>query len=283
VVFGADDAWALVGIYVSCLLYLGVFVSLGLLVSFLSSSAGPALARALVVWAFTIWVAPSFAPYAAAWISGGYPSLMVEANISQTRFEAERQGWAKVSRFIRDRGWGEREEAHWNLDWGTWSDGVPRLQRALVDEADREALVTFSTEVMRAQLAGMEQEAARIKASHIQDRRRAVRLGQVFSCLSPLGPLTYLLTDLAGTGIREEFHFRAGVERFKGDLVAYIDRQLAERSMWEPVEAESFPYFSYGRQGVGPEAEDLAYPLLLVLYAVAPFLAAYLRFARDEV
>ena len=283
IAFVMADLWALLGMYAGCLLYMGVFISLGLLVSVHSSGTGVALARALVVWALAIWIVPSFAPYVAAALSEGKPALMVEANISRTRFTAEREGWAEVARFIRDRGWGEHEEANWNLDWGTWSDAVPRLQAALADEADKMALAALSTEVMRAQLAEMEEVAARLKAGHMRDRHREVKLGQMLACLSPLGPLTFMLTDLAGTGVAGEFHFRAGVERFKGDLVAYLHRQLAERSMWEQVEAESFPYFTYRPEVEKAGAEVLVYPLILLLYAIGFFLAAYLRFARAEI
>lgn len=283
IAFAVGDLWALAGIFAGCLLYIGVFVSLGLLVSAHSTGAGPALARALLAWAFAVWIAPSFAPYAAAWLVGGDPGLMVEANINRIRFEAEREGWDRVSRFIRARGWGERDEANWNLDWGTWSDAVPRLQQVLEDEEDQAALAAFSTGVMRAQLAEMEGVTAQIKADHMRDRLRVVELGQVLSCVSPLGPLTFLLTDLAGTGVGGEFRFRLGVERFKGDMVGYLDQQLAERSMWEQVDGASFPHFAYERRVQEAEAGTLAYPLILLLYAVGFFMAAYLRFARDEI
>ena len=230
-----------------------------------------------------IWIVPSFTPYVAAGLSEGKPALMVEANISRTRFAAEREGWAEVARFTRDRVWDEREEANWNLDWGMWSDAVPRLKAVLADEADKVALAAFSTEVMRAQLAEMEEVDARIKAAHMGDRRRQVELGQMLACLSPVGPLTFMLTDLAGTGVAGEFHFCAGVERFKGDLVTYLHRQLAERSMWEQIEAESFPYFTYGPEVEKAGAEVLVYPLILLLNAIGFFIAAYLRFARAEI
>ena len=111
----------------------------------------------------------SFAPYVAAGLSEGKPALMIEANISRTRFAEERQGWAEVACIIRDRVWDEREEANWNLDWGMWSDSVPRLKAVLADEADKVALAVFSTEVMRVQLAEMEEVDARLKAAHMRE------------------------------------------------------------------------------------------------------------------
>ena len=105
----------------------------------------------------------------------------------------------------------------------------------------------------------------------------------MFAPLSSLYPLIFMLTDLAGTGVAGEFHFRAGVERYTGYLVTYFHRQLAERSMWEQIEAESFPYFTYGLELQKGRAEVLVYPLILLLYAIGFFLAAYLGFARVEI
>jgi hypothetical protein len=53
--------------------------------------------------------------------------------------------------------------------------------------------------------------------------------------------------------------------------------------MWEQVEAESFPYFTYRPEVEKAGAEVLVYPLILLLYAIGFFLAAYLRFARAEI
>ena len=130
IAFVVADLWALLGMYAGCLLYRGgYFIGLVVFRKFVRRGlwwSGPS----------AIWIVPSFTPYVAAGLSEGKPALMVEANISRTRFAAEREGWAEVARFIRDRGWAEREEANWNLDWGMWSDSVPRLKAVLADEAD---------------------------------------------------------------------------------------------------------------------------------------------------
>ena len=118
---------------------------------------------------------------------------------------------------------------------------------------------------------------------HIRQCRREVQCGQVFTCLSPLGPLTFPLTDLAGTGRAIEFFFRAGVERFKGELVGYLRQQLAQRSMWDKVVGGSFPHFVQGRENRRVSVGTLIYPLMLLLYAIGFYLAAYMRFIRAEV
>jgi hypothetical protein len=129
----------------------------------------------------------------------------------------------------------------------------------------------------------MEGAVTRTKSAHIWQCRREVQWGQVFTCLLPLGPLTFPLTDLAGTGRAIEFFFRAGVERFKGELVGYLRQQLAQRSMWDKVVGGSFPQFVQGRENRRVGVDTLIYPLMLLLYAIGFYLAAYMRFIRAEV
>ena len=95
----------------------------------------------------------------------------------------------------------------------------------------------------------------------------------VFTCLSPLGPLTFLLTDPAGTRFASEFCFRADMERFKGELVGYLRQQLAQRSMWGKVVGGSFPHFVQGRENRRVGVDTLIYPLMLLLYAIDFYLA----------
>jgi ABC-type transport system involved in multi-copper enzyme maturation permease subunit len=281
--WGAGEGWVMLAVFGACLLYVAVFVSLGLLVSCVCRQARAALVGGLVVWALLIWVVPSFAPHLGAWMVESDPALMVEANVNGARAGAEREGWEEVSRFIGERGWGEEAAAKWNLEWGTWSDAIPRLLEELRDEADRKALAEFSTRVMREQLKEMEALATQIEEADRQRRRGQAMLGQVLSCISPLPPFTYLLTDLSRTGLRGEFLFRRSVERFKGELVNYLYRQMEDRSVWDRVEAGEFPYFAYKDQSaqVGPEA--FVHALVLVIYGVGLFLGAHAVFLRYEV
>ena len=72
----------------------------------------------------------------------------------------------------------------------------------------------------------MERGVYQIMADHVQQRRNAVELGLLLSCISPLAPFTYMLTDIGRTGVEGELHFRGVVRRFKRDLVDYLDTQL---------------------------------------------------------
>lgn len=278
-----EDWFVLLLIGGICLLYIAVFLSLGLLISCRCRESRSSLLGALAVWALLVWVLPSFGPYLAAGLAAGDPPLMVEANINHVRAEAERRGWAKVSAFIEEKGWSDRESADWNLEWGTWSDAIPRLLEELPEEEEREALVAFSTRVMRQQLKQMEEQAAQLKNAHLQSRQREVAAGQLLACISPLAPFTFLLTDLSQTGLRSEFHFRGGVERFKRELAGYLYREMGDRSMWDQVDPEGFPYFAYASREAWIGTETWIYILLLVVYNAIFFTAAHLVFLRYEV
>jgi len=278
----AEDGLLLLAAGSICLLYLSVFLSLGLLVSCLCRQTRSALLSLLGIWALMVWMVPGFGSYLGAGLTEGEPPLMVEANINHIRVEAERQGWAEVSAFIDERGWGDRKWADWNLEWGTWTDAIPRLLEELPEEGDRQDLVAFSTEVMRDQLKRMEERATQLENAHLQSRRREVEIGQVLACLSPLGSFTFLLTDLSQTGLRSEFHFRNSIQRFKRELVAYIHREMEGKSMWDQVDPRGFPYFAYESQQASFGVGTLAYVLQLVLYNALLLVGAHLAFLKYE-
>jgi len=278
----AADAQPLALVAAACLLYAAAFVSLGLLLSCLCRTGRAALIGSLSAWAALVWFVPGVGAYLGSVALPADSPLTVEANINRIRFEAEERTWGEVSSFIEDNGWQEHEAADWNLEWGTWSDAIPRLAGEL-GEADRERLVAFSSEAMRQQLEGMEQRAAQLKSEHLQRRHRQVQLGSTLACASPLGAFALLLTDLSGTGPSAELRFRRAVERFKGDLVEYLLGQMSERSLYDQVDATSFPYFAHagGRNALG--TSSVLYVLVLVLYGVLFFVGAHLAFLKLEV
>ena len=279
--FQVGDWLKVAGIGAGVLLYTGVFASLGLFISSCSQTAKGALISSLYAWAAMVWLVPNLCVHLAAFAVHGDDGRLVEANVNRLRVVAEESGWEEMSRFIEDKGWGNRQWANWNLEWGTWSDAVPRLAEELENPEDREELFGFAGRVMHRQFAPMERGVYQIMANHLQQRRNAVELGILLSCISPLAPFTYMLTDIAGTGVEGELHFRSEVRRFKRDLVDYLDTQLAQRRMWQRVDPESFPYFRYGGAAVWGSRVPV-YAGVLALYVVVFFMAAYRTLIRIE-
>lgn len=276
------DRTAIACMTVGSLLYAGAFAALGLFLSVRSPDRRTALLATLSTWALLVFVVPNLAPHAARALAPAQAPRALEANVNRIRFEAERRGWDRVAEFIDGRDWGEYRWAQWDLNWGTWSDAIPRLGEELPDDESRRSLVAFAGRVMHDQYGSMERRAGQLKAEHVRRRLRQVELGRLLSCVSPLAPFTYLMTELAGTGVTGELHFRSRVERFKGELVDYLDRELAAGRMWEQVDAEDFPFFHYEDPGRAT-APIAGYASLLVLFGAAFFLAAYAALVRLEV
>jgi ABC-type transport system involved in multi-copper enzyme maturation permease subunit len=269
-----------VSIGAASLLYGAVFVSLGLGVSALCAQARTALVAALGLWSVLVWVLPGAGALLASRLVGAPAWLAVEANINQVRWQAEVDGWEEVSDYISQRGWAEKEEAQWNLDWGSWSDGVPRLQGVLA-EAEWRDLNAYSSGVMRRQLKQMEERAGQLKADFSLRRQREIDWGRALARLSPFGAYTFLATDLAYAGIGAEMHFRHRVERFKGELSTYLEQQLASRGFWDELDAGQLPYFVYQPEAA-PQA-GLPEIVLLLVYGLLGFLGAQAALNRAPV
>ena len=279
--FQVRDWPKVAGIAAGVLLYTGVFTSLGLFISSSSQTAKSALISSLCAWGAMVWLVPNLCVHLAAVAVHGDDGRLVQANVNRIRVVAENRGWEEMSRFIEDKGWGNHEWANWNLEWGTWSDAVPRLAGELERPEDREELFSFAGQVMQRQFAPMERGVYQIMANHMQQRHNAVELGIVLSCVSPLAPFTYMLTDMARTGVQDEMHFRSEVRRFKRDLVDYLDTQLAQGRMWKKVDSESFPYFHYDSAAVWGSRVPV-YAGVLGLYVVLFLMAAYRTLIRLE-
>ena len=274
--------WGRVGALLGAasLLYGAVFVSLGLLVSCLCSQARSALVAALGLWSMLVWVLPAGGVYLASSLAGAPAWLAVEANINHVRWQAENDGWQEMSGHLAAQGWGDLEQAQWNLDWGSWSDGLLRLYEPVGDEAWG-GLARFGSGVMRRQLRAMETRAGRLKADFAVQRRREIEWGRNLARLSPFGAFTFLATDLARAGVGAELEFRRRVERFKGELVGFLDRQLQERGFWDEVDANDLPYFSFEPEA--PPFEGAAEAVLLLAYALAAFVGAQAVLRRTAV
>ena len=98
---------------------------------------------------------------------------------------------------------------------GQLEPGVGNLDRCRTPVAkeletpeERAQLFDFAGRVVLRQFAPMERDVDRVMTAHVRQRQDAVALGIVLSCISPLAPYTYMLTDMARTGVQDELHFR---------------------------------------------------------------------------
>ena len=90
-----------------------------------------------------VWLVPNLCVHLAAFAVHGDDGRLIEAHANRLRVAAEERGWEEMARFIEEKGWEDHKWANWNLEWGTWSDAVPRLAEELEKPEDREELFSF--------------------------------------------------------------------------------------------------------------------------------------------
>ena len=282
--------WAVLSfIFLLSILYASVFFSLGLFVSCRTASPPASLITLLGLWAGAVLVVPSLSPFLAACLAPASSPVEVEARINAIRTEAARRGWEEVSAYVRSHGLphafrvGGRAYEDWNLEWGSWVDALPRIAQQTPDTVASGRLLRFGSGVLAGEFQRAEGEVLRVRQAHIRALDRQAAIGQALTCLSPYASFTYLATDLSQTGLRGEVRFRRAVDRFKRDVVAYVGGQLSTRTMFDPLDAASFPFFQYRARGSPLEAGDLLHFLLLTGFNAVFYLGAHVSFMRYDV
>jgi ABC-type transport system involved in multi-copper enzyme maturation permease subunit len=288
--------WAVVLIFVISIIYAKVFSCLGLLVSCRTKDPKTSLLTLLAAWAFLALIIPNFSPYLAAEIHPARTPYEIEAELNSIGFEEAEAAWDRVREFMGpaleerlreimiSRNLKPAPGGSWNLDYGTWSDGARWIIRDIEDEDTSNELQWSCSRSSRKELRNVTSRSLKVKNDHISSIRQQMALSKAFSALSPVAAFTYLATDLANTGIRDEGHFRGTVDVFKNEFVAYVGEKLANQKFLDRPDVSDMPSFRYEPfTAVAITRDDLIHLLLLALFSIVFFLCAHLSFLRYDV
>jgi ABC-type transport system involved in multi-copper enzyme maturation permease subunit len=247
---GRDDTLRLLLIVVVSLLYLSVFVALGLLVSCLFREPYSAVAASLLVWVLLVFVVPGAAPYLAA--AGEKAPDFVGTVVSRQD----------------DLGYNYREIRQKHLDEGKDWQTASRLTNEQW------------TNVVEPELAA---NVSRANEEFLNRKVRLIERGREIARLSPYGSFSLAVTELAGVGVGGQLEFEKATERYRREFKQFIQRQEAQERHNE-VSASDVPAFRFEPAAAVPALEGAAFELaLLALVAVALFSASYLRMIRYDV
>ena len=259
--FTATDWEAFVVTGIVSLLLLAVMFSIGLLVSVRARSSSTAILSLVALWVLLALVVPNLGPYLAE-LAAPVPDVgSVEREIG-LRTEAlaadYRDQWRRGGRSFRNMTAAERSEFF-------------RQRREQRDQL-QEDVNKVSGEII----------------SDFENRlRRQTDMARVLTRVSPVACFVYANTDIGATGVRHE-------ERLIGALRTYqrqFARHVAERTRSfggsgeeEEYGIDDLPGFQYRPDGL-QERLDARFVdvLLLALFAVAFFMAAFVSFLRSEV
>ncbi|MDP7633553.1 MAG: hypothetical protein QF402_11455, partial [Candidatus Latescibacteria bacterium] len=119
--------------------------------------------------------------------------------------------------------------------------------------------------------------------------RRQTDVARQLTRVSPVASYVYASTDMGATGVRHEERLINSLRTYQRQFVQYVGEQAGEGSGFggggdEEYDIDTLPNFSYSAEGLGERFESrMVDTLLLLLFAVAFFMAAFLSFLRADV
>ena len=251
------EAFAVTGIV--SLLLLAVMFSIGLLVSVRARSSSTAILSLVALWVLLALVVPNLGPYLAE-LAVPVPDMgSVEREIG-LRTEAlaadYRSQWRRGGRSFRNMTAAQRSEFF-------------RQRREQRDQ--------------------LQQDVNKVSAEVISDfetrLRRQTDMARVLTRISPVACFVFANTDLGATGVRHEERLIGSLRQYQRQFASYVAEQTeAAADSGEEYDIDGLPDFRYRTDGLG-ERLDARFVdvLLLALFAVAFFMAAFVSFLRGEV
>ena len=251
------DAWGRLGIiFFIAILYTGLFLALGLLVSARVSRSAVSLVILLLIWVTFV----VFVPSTLASIAGGFSSPMSTDELWQRRGELYAKRW-------------ERYDAYF------------------VEKVERSKEIQFKGEHVIAEA----EEQERVNEEHLAQQIDQVKFARRTTRISPIAIAQHLIESFAGTGFERHLQFlentKTHARQFR-KFIAETDRSDSESShiigiregmSQKPVTPEAIPKFedtlSLSRD-FNAAAVDLS---LLTLFVIVLLSGAYLAFVRVEV
>ena len=252
----------IVGVSVVSLMYLSIFIALGLFVSSLTNRSATSLVILLLLW--VIWV---------LLIPATFGTILSGLNqpLSTQDHSAQRSSQRKEIT--------ERYEAR-----GLY-DHVPTRVRPPTDAT-----------LLWAQFLNEERQAdIRLNKEFLTTRIHQIQIAREFNRISPTAIVQYAVESLAGTGFQRHLDFLKNAERYAdafNDFLISADRAdpnslhvpfVREGMSDKPVSFESIPKFQ-DRVRLGDAFKGAILDvMLLVLFFVLLFAAAHVSFQRKEI
>ena len=258
------QAFALAG-FVSLLL-LAVMFSIGLLVSVRARSSTTAILTLLALWVLLALVVPNLGPYVAEFVAP-----------------------------VPDVGTVEREIALRTESLSTDFRGMWRRGRNFRNMSDSERSEFFRQ--MREQRDKLQKDINAATGEILQDFEsrltRQTDVARMITRISPVACFVYANTDIGATGVRHEERLVGALRNYQRQFVRYVAEQTEAASGGgggyfggsdDDYNVENLPAFEYRTDQLGQRLDArIIDVLLLVLFAVVFFMAAFVSFLRADV
>ena len=255
--------WVATGfLFLLALLYLCAFAMLGLFVSCVTKEPKTSLTALLMIWILLVLVIPNFAPLLATKLRPVRSVHEIEAQIAALRQNVSVE---EIQHFKQKHG----------LDSETWSESEHKTYR-LIQNKYRRKLKKLNAEVFM-----------KIRGNFLNQVEEQAKVSQYLSSISPSAALTYLVSDMANTGLESERDFRRAVIRYRRQYAEYLDRYIektGDYSRLMNIDSDNVPPFEYqGLRFSQVLGLHFHHFMILVLYTTLFYLGAQIAFVRSQI
>ncbi len=274
--FVGEDWIRLALIGLASLLYIGVFLMLGLVVSSSTSRSTTSLMLLLFIWVVTVLAVPKVSMIMAGKLRPVPSAQEVQAEKDARSSEVLKEGQEKIFKYISELR--ERAEGNSNQEAIQAEAGIEiaRLQ---------EEITTDMTEVTK-----------KIQVEYDKKKRNQFRLAANISRISPASVYTYAAIDLARTGFDRQDRFMEAARGYQPGLIQYqrkmmpkIMEQQRQQMAGQTVEVinmdmDELPTLDF-REATLSDSWNAVWVDFMILFLLLTclFMIAYVNFIRSDV
>jgi len=287
---GSD--WGALGLILAgAVVYLSLFVGLGILISSRHHSSASSIMTSLFVWVLLILVIPNLAPYAAS---------LIRPTPSRIKLNREIARLTDVDRDDLGRKL-QKEKTEAVLKQYPILAPVTRMSEAEIKAAiKKDSALAQAYRVLAGEIEAAWKEANIIqgeKAKVLREdldriQKSQTQLALRLSMASPLADFTYLAADMSNTGMRNARHFESLVSAWNQLYGEYMRRKMEAMRKANPTmdvwntatDVRDLPRFAYKEEALpGRMMSGLAPFVVLLVLSLALFAAGFAAFVRYDV
>jgi len=267
--FNGED-WSRLGLtLLVSLLYIGVFLMLGLLVSSRSNRSTTALMMLLFLWVVIVLAVPKISMIVASKLRDVPSAQEVQAKKDAVRTQVMAEGTEKTQAYFREHG----------SEMGT-DEGRARV----MDEVSK---------IQEEMFTGIAKEMGKLQAEYEEKKISQFLLAAKISRISPASVYTYASTTLARTGFDRQVRFLEAARTYQVGFVQYFNELLAkmmkasnnpEKIQEMRFDLSTLPALNFKEATLAESWNAAAVDLLILfLLFVCLFMIAFFGFVRSDI
>ena len=258
--FSGED-WSRLGlILLASLLYIGVFLMLGLLVSGRTNRSTTALMMLLFVWVVIVLAVPKVSMVVAGKLREVPSAQVVQAEKDAAMTQVLAEGQEEIQEFVRERGQEMSSEER--------GAEIARLQEEMFTDLSK--------------------EQGEIQEKYDREKTAQFLLAANISRISPASVYTYAAIDLARTGFDRQERFLAAARSYQVGFVQYFNEVLqnmrGKKTAETKIDVDGLPTLEFRESSLSESWREVSMDVLILFLLMACFfMIAYIGFVRSDI